>query len=84
MISGDPGILLQGENTYAGRTSDPHQRHGLLGYAGASAALQEGNRGTCPDTQRSVRNCIRSAQAVIETDNEMQQIKNKIGMFHDI
>ena len=26
----------------------------------------------------------RSAQAVIETDNEMQQIKNKIGMFHDI
>ena len=34
--------------------------------------------------QRSVKNCIRSAQAVIETDNEMQQIKNKIGMFHDI
>ena len=32
--------------------------------------------------QRSVKNC--SAQAVIETDNEMQQIKNKIGMFHDI
>ena len=27
---------------------------------------------------------LRSAQAVIETDNEMQQIKNKIGMFHDI
>ena len=26
----------------------------------------------------------RSAQAVIEMDNEMQQIKNKIGMFHDI
>ena len=26
---------------------------------------------------------LRSAQAVIETDNEMQQIKNKIGMFHD-
>ena len=34
--------------------------------------------------QRSVKNCYRSAQAVIETDNEMQQIKNKIGMFHDI
>ena len=27
---------------------------------------------------------LRSAQAVIETDNEMQRIKNKIGMFHDI
>ena len=27
---------------------------------------------------------LRSAQAVIETDNEMQKIKNKIGMFHDI
>lgn len=27
---------------------------------------------------------LRSAQAVIETDNEMQQVKNKIGMFHDI
>ena len=27
---------------------------------------------------------LRSAQAVIETDNEKQQIKNKIGMFHDI
>ena len=27
---------------------------------------------------------LRSAQAVIETDNEMQSIKNKIGMFHDI
>ena len=27
---------------------------------------------------------LRSAQAVIETDNEMQQIKNKIGIFHDI
>ena len=27
---------------------------------------------------------LRSAQAVIETDNEMQQIKNKICMFHDI
>ena len=27
---------------------------------------------------------LRSAQAEIETDNEMQQIKNKIGMFHDI
>ena len=26
----------------------------------------------------------RSAQAVIEMDNEMQQIKNKIGKFHDI
>ena len=26
----------------------------------------------------------RSAQAVIEMDNEMQQIKDKIGMFHDI
>ena len=25
---------------------------------------------------------LRSAQAVIETDNEMQKIKNKIGMFH--
>ena len=25
-----------------------------------------------------------SAQAVIETENEMQRIKNKIGMFHDI
>ena len=27
---------------------------------------------------------LRSAQAVIETDNEMQRIKDKIGMFHDI
>ena len=27
---------------------------------------------------------LRSAQAVIETDNEMQKIKNKIGMSHDI
>ena len=27
---------------------------------------------------------LRSAQAVIQTDNEMQQIKNKIGMFHNI
>ena len=27
---------------------------------------------------------LRSAQAVIETDNEMQQSKKKIGMFHDI
>ena len=27
---------------------------------------------------------LRSAQAVIETDNDMQKIKNKIGMFHDI
>lgn len=25
-----------------------------------------------------------SAQAIIKADNEMQQIKNKIGMFHDI
>ncbi len=33
---------------------------------------------------RSVKNCLRSAQAVIETDNEMQRIKDKIGMFHDI
>ena len=27
---------------------------------------------------------LRSAQAVIETDNEMLNIKNLIGMFHDI
>ena len=27
---------------------------------------------------------LHSAQAIIKADNEMQQIKNKIGMFHDI
>ena len=27
---------------------------------------------------------MRSAQAVIEMDNEMQNIKNMIGRFHDI
>ena len=45
MIVEIPVFFSKGENTYESRTSDPHQRHGLLGYIGASAPLQEGNRG---------------------------------------
>lgn len=37
-----------------------------------------------PGYEEISKELLLSAQAVIETDNEMQRIKNKIGMFHDI
>ena len=30
------------------------------------------------------RELLHSARAIIEADNEMQRIKDKIGMFHEI
>lgn len=36
---GNSRILFQGQNAYAGRTSDPYQRNGFLGYPGAPASL---------------------------------------------
>ena len=37
-----------------------------------------------PGYEEISKELLLSAQAVIETDNEMQRIKNKIGIFHDI
>ena len=37
-----------------------------------------------PGYEEISKELLHSAQAIIKADNEMQQIKNKIGMFHDI
>lgn len=37
-----------------------------------------------PGYEEISKELLLSAQAVVETDNEMQRIKNKIGIFHDI
>ena len=37
-----------------------------------------------PGFEEISKELMHSAQVIIEADNEMQEIKNKIGMFHEI